>query len=60
QANPELAAKIAMGRLGVAEDVAAMALALLADRFAGYVTGTTVVVDGGLALHSWIAPPAEA
>lgn len=57
QANPELAAKIAMGRLGQAEDVARMAVALLADRFAGYVTGTTVVVDGGLALHSWLAPP---
>ena len=44
--------------LGVAEDVASMAVALLAERFAGYVTGTTVVVDGGLALHSWISPPA--
>jgi 3-oxoacyl-[acyl-carrier protein] reductase len=57
QADPRLAQAIAMGRIGVAEDVAAMAVALLADRFAGYVTGTTVVVDGGLALHSWIAPP---
>jgi hypothetical protein len=35
-----------------------MALALLSERFAGYVTGTTVVVDGGLNLHNWIAPPA--
>ncbi len=57
QADPRLAQAIAMGRIGVAEDVAAMAVALLADRFAGYVTGTTVVVDGGLALHSWITPP---
>jgi NAD(P)-dependent dehydrogenase (short-subunit alcohol dehydrogenase family) len=57
QANPELAGKIALGRLGVAEDVAVMAVALLAERFARYVTGTTVAVDGGLALHSWIAPP---
>jgi 3-oxoacyl-[acyl-carrier protein] reductase len=56
-ANPELAAKVAMGRLGAAEDVARMAVALLADRFSGYVTGTTVVVDGGLALHNWLAPP---
>ena len=59
QADPKLAAAIALGRLGVAEDVAAMALALLVDRFAGYVTGTTVVVDGGLALHNWIAPPSD-
>lgn len=57
QADPRLAACIPLGRLGEAEDVAAMAVALLSDRFAGYVTGTTVVVDGGLSLHNWIAPP---
>jgi 3-oxoacyl-[acyl-carrier protein] reductase len=56
-ADPALAARIALGRLGQAEDVARMAVGLLADRFAGYVTGTTVVVDGGLALSNWIAPP---
>jgi len=58
QANPALAAKIPMGRIGVADDVACMAVGLLADRFARYVTGTTMVVDGGLALHNWIDPPA--
>jgi 3-oxoacyl-[acyl-carrier protein] reductase len=57
QADPELAGRIALGRLGRPEDAAAMALALLSERFGGYVTGTTVVVDGGLALHNWIAPP---
>lgn len=57
QAKPELAAKIALGRLGAPEDVARMAMALLSDRFSAYVTGTTVVVDGGIALHNWIAPP---
>jgi 3-oxoacyl-[acyl-carrier protein] reductase len=46
-----------LGRLGTPEDIAGMAVALLADRFSGYVTGTTVVVDGGLALHNWIEPP---
>ncbi|MCO6419408.1 SDR family oxidoreductase [Siccirubricoccus sp. KC 17139] len=56
QADPKLAACIAMGRLGQAEDVAKMAVALLAERFAGYVTGTTIVVDGGLALHNWLPP----
>lgn len=56
QANPELAAKIALGRLGRPEDVARAALALLSDRFSAYVTGTTLVVDGGIALHNWIAP----
>ena len=43
-------------RLGSPEDIAGMAVALLSDRFSGYVTGTTVVVDGGLALHNWIEP----
>lgn len=51
--------KIAMGRLGNAEDLAGPALALLSDRFSRYVTGTTLVVDGGLALFNWIAPPAS-
>jgi NAD(P)-dependent dehydrogenase (short-subunit alcohol dehydrogenase family) len=45
-------------RLGTAEDVAGMAVALLCDRFSAYVTGTTVVVDGGISLHNWIEPPA--
>ncbi len=53
-----LIACVAMRRLGTPEDVASMAVALLCDRFSAYVTGTTVVVDGGLALHNWIAPPA--
>lgn len=43
-------------RLGTPDDIAGMALALLADRFSAYVTGTTVVVDGGMALHNWIEP----
>ena len=60
QADPGLSSSIPLGRLGRPEDVAAMALALLSERFSGYVTGTTVVVDGGLALHNWIAPPAPA
>lgn len=51
--------KIAMGRLGNAEDLAGPAIALLSDRFSRYVTGTTLVVDGGLALFNWISPPAD-
>ena len=53
---PALEAKVAMGRLGTPEDIAGMAVALLCDRFSGYVTGTTVAVDGGLALFNWIDP----
>jgi 3-oxoacyl-[acyl-carrier protein] reductase len=37
--------------------MADMALALLSDRFSGYVTGTTVAVDGGIALYNWIPLP---
>jgi NAD(P)-dependent dehydrogenase (short-subunit alcohol dehydrogenase family) len=47
--------KIPLGRLGNAEDLAGPAVALLSDRFSRYVTGTTVVVDGGLALYNWIS-----
>ena len=48
---------IALGRTGTPEDIASMAVALLSDRFSAYVTGTTVVVDGGLALYNWIPAP---
>jgi NAD(P)-dependent dehydrogenase (short-subunit alcohol dehydrogenase family) len=51
-----LTAKIPMGRMGAAEDIAGPAMALLSDRFCGYVTGTTLVADGGIALHNWIDP----
>jgi NAD(P)-dependent dehydrogenase (short-subunit alcohol dehydrogenase family) len=51
--------KIPMGRLGKPEDMADMATALLSDRFSGYVTGTTVAVDGGIALYNWIPLPTE-
>ncbi|MEM1200131.1 MAG: SDR family oxidoreductase, partial [Pseudomonadota bacterium] len=49
--------KIPLGRFGTPEDVAGPALALLSDRFSKYVTGTTMVVDGGLQLYSWIDAP---
>ncbi|MEZ5854919.1 MAG: SDR family oxidoreductase [Hyphomicrobiaceae bacterium] len=48
--------KIALGRLGRAEDLAGPAMALLSEHFSGYVTGTTLVVDGGIALFNWITP----
>jgi len=52
--------KVPLGRLGRAEGMAAMAralLSLLSDRFSGYVTGTTVAVDGGIGLYNWIPLP---
>ncbi len=45
---------IPLGRTGTPEDIAGMAVALLCDRFSAYVTGTTVAVDGGMALYNWI------
>jgi NAD(P)-dependent dehydrogenase (short-subunit alcohol dehydrogenase family) len=45
---------IPLGRTGTPEDIADMAVALLCDRFSRYVTGATIVVDGGLALYNWI------
>ena len=45
---------IPLGRTGTPADIADMAVALLCDRFSRYVTGTTVAVDGGIALYNWI------
>ncbi len=56
-ADPALARHIPLGRLGQADDLAPMALAVLSDRVSGYVTGTSIVVDGGLALTNWFDAP---
>lgn len=55
-ADPALARHIPLGRLGQAEDLAPMALAVLSDRLSGYVTGASIVVDGGLSLTNWFTP----
>jgi NAD(P)-dependent dehydrogenase (short-subunit alcohol dehydrogenase family) len=54
----ELVAQIPLGRAGTPDDVAQVAVAILSERFGRYVVGTTVEVDGGLGLASWI--PARA
>jgi NAD(P)-dependent dehydrogenase (short-subunit alcohol dehydrogenase family) len=54
----ELVAQIPLGRAGTPDDVAQIAVAILSERFGRYVVGTTVEVDGGLGLMSWI--PAKA
>lgn len=56
-ADPALAKHIPLGRLGQAEDLAPMALAVLSRKLSGYVTGASIVVDGGLSLTNWFAPP---
>lgn len=57
-ADPALARHIPLGRIGRAEDLAPMALAVLSDKLAAYVTGAAIVVDGGLSLTNWFEPPA--
>lgn len=56
-ADPKLARHIPLGRLGEARDLAPLALAVLSDRISGYVTGASIVIDGGLALTNWFDPP---
>ena len=55
--DPALARHIPLGRLGQAEDLAPMALAVLSNRVSAYVTGAAIVVDGGLSLTNWFEPP---
>ncbi len=56
-ADPALARHIPLGRLGRAEDLAPMALSVLSDKVSAYVTGASIVVDGGLSLTNWFDPP---
>ena len=56
-ADPKMARHIPLGRLGRAEDLAPMALAVLSNRISAYVTGAAIAVDGGIALTNWFDPP---
>jgi NAD(P)-dependent dehydrogenase (short-subunit alcohol dehydrogenase family) len=53
---PGMEKTIPLGRFGTPVDVANMALAVLSERFGAYVTGASILVDGGIALHNWIPP----
>jgi NAD(P)-dependent dehydrogenase (short-subunit alcohol dehydrogenase family) len=52
--SPELVQKIALGRVARPADIAPMAVAILSEKYGGYMTGSTVVVDGGIALYNWL------
>jgi NAD(P)-dependent dehydrogenase (short-subunit alcohol dehydrogenase family) len=56
-ADASLSRHIPLGRLGEANDLAPMALAVLSDKLSGYVTGAAFVVDGGLSLTNWFEAP---
>ncbi len=52
--SPGLVDRIALGRVGKPADIAPMAVAILSEKFGAYMTGSTVVVDGGIALYNWL------
>jgi NAD(P)-dependent dehydrogenase (short-subunit alcohol dehydrogenase family) len=52
--SPALVDKIALKRVGKPGDIAPMAMAILSEKYGAYMTGSTVVVDGGLALYNWL------
>jgi 3-oxoacyl-[acyl-carrier protein] reductase len=56
-ADPALSKHIPLGRIGQAQDLAPMALAVLSNKVSGYVTGAAFTVDGGLSLTNWFEPP---
>jgi NAD(P)-dependent dehydrogenase (short-subunit alcohol dehydrogenase family) len=56
--SPGLVERIALGRVGKPADIAPMAVAILSEKYGAYMTGATVVVDGGIALYNWIDPTA--
>lgn len=57
KADPALTRHIPLGRLGNADDLAPLALAILSNRVSAYVTGTDIVIDGGISLTNWFDPP---
>ncbi len=52
--SPGLVEKIALKRVGKPADIAPMAVAILSEKYGAYMTGSTVVVDGGIALYNWL------
>ena len=52
--SPDLVEKIALRRVGKPGDIAPMAVAILSEKYGAYMTGASVVVDGGLALYNWL------
>lgn len=52
--SPDLVEKIALKRVGKPADIAPMAVAILSEKYGAYMTGASVVVDGGIALYNWL------
>ncbi len=54
-----MAASVSLGKLGTVEDIGYAAL-FLASKEAGYITGTTIIVDGGQIIPESLEALAEA
>ena len=52
--SPGLVARIPLGRVAKPADIAPMAVAILSEKYGAYMTGASVVVDGGIALYNWL------
>ncbi len=52
--SPGLVRRIALKRVAKPADIAPMAVAILSEKYGAHMTGSTVVVDGGLALYNWL------
>jgi 3-oxoacyl-[acyl-carrier protein] reductase len=52
--SPALVDRIALKRVARPEEIAPMAVAILSEKYGAYMTGASVVVDGGLALYNWL------
>ena len=52
--SPDLVQKIPLKRVGKPADIAPMAVAILSEKYGAYMTGASVVVDGGIALYNWL------
>jgi 3-oxoacyl-[acyl-carrier protein] reductase len=52
--SPGLVDRIPLKRVGKPADIAPMAIAILSEKYGAYMTGSSVVVDGGIALYNWL------
>jgi len=52
--SPGLVDRIPLRRVAKPADIAPMAVAILSEKYGAYMTGASVVVDGGIALYNWL------
>jgi NAD(P)-dependent dehydrogenase (short-subunit alcohol dehydrogenase family) len=52
--SPGLVDRIALKRVGKPADIAPMAVAILSEKYGAYMTGASVIIDGGISLYNWL------